>query len=550
MTSRAPTAGRGRPRNFVTLGPAADTIGELMPTSDPFEHLVAELSTRFTGLPVERVDGEIAEALRRLVDVLDTDRSTLVEMLEDGRALRVTHSWAAPGIAAFPEDAAEKLPAWWAATLARGESLRLSLLPDDLPPGAEAERSYVERRGMKSHLAVPLVVGGRNLFALATAVFRGYRTWSEADVRRLRVVGQILVNALYRKRIEGELRDSLAEVRSLKERIEEENAYLRTELLETAHPDEIVGVSAALRRAVSLAAQVAPSDSSVLLLGETGTGKELFANAIHAQSRRSRGPLIKVNCAAIPATLLESELFGHEKGAFTGAIAARPGRFELADGGTLLLDEIGDLPSDVQAKLLRVLQDHEVQRLGATRSHTVDVRIVTATNRDLERRIAEGAFRQDLYYRIAVFVIRIPPLREHLEDIPLLVWSIINRRQPELDRHIERISKRSMAALQEYPWPGNVRELENVIERALILSRGPALELDESFAGGAAGAEQPRHASDTFDSVAADHIVHVLERCNWRIDGKGNAAEVLGLHPNTLRSRMKRLGIARPRKPE
>jgi transcriptional regulator with GAF, ATPase, and Fis domain len=361
------------------------------------------------------------------------------------------------------------------------------------------------------------------------------------------VVGQILVNVLYRKRIEGELRSSLAEAQALRERIAEENAYLRTELAEIAHPAEIVGGSPAIRRAVSLAAQVAPSDSSVLLLGETGTGKELFANAIHAQSRRSKGPLVKVNCAAIPATLLESELFGHEKGAFTGAIGARPGRFELADGGTLMLDEIGDLPSEVQAKLLRVLQDHEVQRLGARSSHKVDVRIVAATNHDLERRIVEGSFRQDLYYRLAVFVIGIPPLRERREDIPLLVWSIINRRQAKLGRHIERISRRSMDALQAYPWPGNVRELENVIERALILSPGPTLELDESFAAGAAGPVQPRHASDTFDTVAADHIVHVLERCNWKIDGRGNAAEVLGLHPNTLRSRMKRLGIARPR---
>ena len=519
-----------------------------MMSIDPFEHLVAELSTRFTGLPVEQVDGEIAEALHRLVEVLGTDRSTLIEVLEPGGSLRVTHSWAVPGVARFPEEAAEVLSPWYAAAIARGESLRLSRLPDDLPPEAAAERSYVARRGMKSHLAVPLVVGGRYLFALATGTFRAQRTWNQADERRLRVIGQILVNALYRRRIESELRDSLAEVRALKDRIEEENAFLRTELAELAHPAEIVGSSAALRRAVSLAAQVAPSDATVLLLGETGTGKELFANAIHAQSRRAKGPLVKVNCAAIPATLLESELFGHEKGAFTGAIASRPGRFELADGGTLLLDEIGDLPPALQAKLLRVLQDHEVQRLGATRSHMVDVRIVTATNRELERRIAEGAFRQDLYYRIAVFTIRIPPLRERRDDIPLLVWSIVNRRQPELDRRIERISKRTMDALQSYPWPGNVRELENVIERALILSRGPTLEVDELLAGGAAGTGQPRHASDSFDAVAADHIVHVLERCNWKIDGSGNAAEVLGLHPNTLRSRMKRLGIARPGK--
>jgi transcriptional regulator with GAF, ATPase, and Fis domain len=518
-----------------------------MSSPDPFEHLIAELSTKFTGLPVDQVDGAISEALRRLVEVLGTDRSTLVEVFENDSSLRVTHAWAAPGIATFPEDTAETLPRWYATTIARGVTLRLCRLPDDLPTEAGAERSYAVRRGMKSHLAVPLVVGGRNLFALATGMFRQHRTWSDADERRLRVVGQILVNALYRKRIEDELRGSLAEVRALKDRIGEENAYLRNELSGLAHPGEIVGSSTALQQAVSLAAQVARSDTTVLLLGETGTGKELFANAIHAQSRRSEGPLIKVNCAAIPATLLESELFGHEKGAFTGAIGARSGRFELADGGTLLLDEIGDLPSEVQAKLLRVLQDREVQRLGATSSRKVDVRIVAATNRDLERRMAEGAFRQDLYYRVAVFTIRVPPLRERREDIPLIAWSIVNRRQHELDRHVERIATRSMDALQRYAWPGNVRELENVIERALILSHGPVLKLDESFAAGVGETGQFRRGSDSFDAVAADHIVHVLDRCEWRIAGRGNAAEVLGLHPNTLRSRMKKLGIARPR---
>ena len=314
---------------------------------DSFEHLMAELSTRFTGLPVERVDGEIAAALRRLVKLLGTDRSTLIEVLRDGNALRVTHSWAAPGIDPFPEDASETLSAWYAAMVLRGVSLKLSRLPDDLPAEATAERGYVARRGMKSHLAVPIMVGGRYLFALATAMFRAYRAWSEADERQLRVAGQILVNALYRKRIEEELRHSLAETQALKDRIEEENAYLRSELGEMIGPAEIVGGSAGLRRAVSLMSQVAPSESTVLLLGETGTGKELFANAIHAQSPRARGPLVKVNCAAIPATLLESELFGHEKGAFTGAVRQKPGRFEDADGGTLPQGRHGDR-EDVQ----------------------------------------------------------------------------------------------------------------------------------------------------------------------------------------------------------
>jgi len=249
---------------------------------------------------------------------------------------------------------------------------------------------------------------------------------------------------------------------------------------------------------------------------------------------------------AIPSTLIESELFGHERGAFTGAVTARPGRFELAEGGTLFLDEIGDLPGEVQAKLLRVLQDREVQRLGATRARTFDVRIVTATNRDLETAVAEGSFRQDLYYRISVFVITIPPLRDRREDIPILVWSIINRRQEELGRSIEKIPKRVMDALQSYSWPGNIRELENVIERALILSPGKVLELDDAVFAGHGVAGRTGHETELLDQVTADHITAVLERCNWRISGRGNAAEVLGLHPNTLRSRMKKLAIVRP----
>jgi transcriptional regulator with GAF, ATPase, and Fis domain len=291
----------------------------------------------------------------------------------------------------------------------------------------------------------------------------------------------------------------------------------------------------------------------VLLLGETGTGKELLARALHQRSPRSGRVFVRVNCAAIPATLIESELFGHEKGAFTGAVASRAGRFEAAHGGTLFLDEIGELGVDLQAKLLRVLQDGTFERVGSTRTTRADVRIIAATNRDLERAMAEGRFREDLFYRLSVFPIRVPPLRERPEDIPLLVWWMINRRQGELDRRIDDVPRRVMRALESYSWPGNVRELENVIERALILSQGPTLQVGE-FAGplrAARPAEAPPSSSAyrTLDEVDRDHIRAVLERCGWRVNGPGNAAEVIGLHPNTLRFRMKKLGIARPRMP-
>jgi transcriptional regulator with GAF, ATPase, and Fis domain len=309
----------------------------------------------------------------------------------------------------------------------------------------------------------------------------------------------------------------------------------------------------------ALVRRVAPTDSAVLLLGETGTGKEMLARAIHLLSARRERLLVTVNCAALPATLIETELLGHEKGAFTGAIAAHPGRFELADGGTLFLDEIGDLAVELQSKLLRVLQDGEVQRLGAIRSRKVDVRLVAATNQDLERAMAEGRFRRDLYYRLSVFPIQIPPLRERKEDIPLIAWSFIERRQAKLGRRIEQIPREVMDALVAYDWPGNVRELENVLERALVLSPGRVLRLEDPLraAGRAAApmAAAPAAASSpgagpasdhSFDAMAREHVRAVLERCGWRINGPGGAAEVLAVHPNTLRSRMKRLGLARP----
>jgi transcriptional regulator with GAF, ATPase, and Fis domain len=250
-----------------------------------------------------------------------------------------------------------------------------------------------------------------------------------------------------------------------------------------------------------------------------------------------------VNCAALPPTLIESELFGHEKGAFTGATATRSGRFELAHQGTLFLDEIGELPLDLQPKLLRVLQDGQFERVGGTRTYQVDARVIAATNRDLVRAIAEGRFREDLYYRLAVFPMLVPALRERREDIPLLVWSIIERRGRELGRKIERVPRRVMDALVGYDWPGNVRELENVIERALILSTGSTLHVEEPLAVAA------RPAAERLDAIVRQHILRVLNRCGWRIHGQGNAAALLGLHPSTLRSRMQKLSIKRPARP-
>jgi formate hydrogenlyase transcriptional activator len=283
----------------------------------------------------------------------------------------------------------------------------------------------------------------------------------------------------------------------------------------------------------------------VLILGETGTGKELIARAIHSASQRADKPLIKINCAALPAGLVESELFGHEKGAFTGAIARRSGRFELADGGSIFLDEIGELTTETQAKLLRILQEHEFDVVGGCAPRKVDVRVIAATNRDLANTLREKAFREDLYYRLSVFPIQLPPLRERSEDIPLLATFALEKFSARIGRRFRGIDPDTMRRLVAYSWPGNVRELENVVERAVILSKGPLLSLDpdilrlpaaEAFAG----------APGTLEQVERDHILEVLRQTRWVIEGRGGAAAVLGLHPNTLRSRLKKLGLSRP----
>jgi len=300
-----------------------------------------------------------------------------------------------------------------------------------------------------------------------------------------------------------------------------------------------------LRSTLSRVERVAPTRASVLLLGETGTGKELLAHAIHERSPRFSRALIKVNCASLPGSLIESELFGHTKGAFTGAIKAKKGRFALADGGTLFLDEIGDLDLDLQAKLLRVLQSGEFEPVGSAETFAVDVRIIAATHRDLAALVRDAHFREDLYHRLNAVPVSVPPLRERREDIPLLVWHFLSKCEQEWGRRLDRVSSEVMEELRSYDWPGNVRELKNVIERAVILSPNNELRLDPGSVGpvprGSVG-----QGDDRLDSVQRTHIRRVLDDCGWRINGRGNAAERLGLHPNTLRHRMKKLGIERP----
>jgi formate hydrogenlyase transcriptional activator len=356
---------------------------------------------------------------------------------------------------------------------------------------------------------------------------------------------------LERLKTEERLGAALIEVEALKNRLQAENVYLQEEIRGEHNFIEMVGSSPALLTTLRQVEQVASTDSTVLILGETGTGKELIARAIHSRSSRRDRPLVKVNCSAISAGLVESELFGHVKGAFTGALERRIGRFELADGGTLFLDEVADLPPETQVKLLRVLQEREFEPVGSNRTLRVNVRVIAATNRDLEDAVAAGRFRADLFYRLNVFPLRVPALRDRRNDVPQLVRFFLARFAKEFGKPLEVVSESSMQRLVAYGWPGNVRELQNIIERAAVLSSGHVLELGPDLlpvepareAAGVGSADQP---VGTLEEVERGHILGVLRRTRWVIEGPAGAAKTLGLHPNTLRSRMVKLGIARP----
>ncbi len=346
-----------------------------------------------------------------------------------------------------------------------------------------------------------------------------------------------------RKVANEKLIGALEEVELLKDRLEAENSYLQDEIKLEHNFDEIITQSVKFKRVLNELEQVAKTDATVLVLGESGTGKELLARAIHNISLRNQRTLVKINCAALPANLIESELFGHEKGAFTGAVSQKAGRFELADGGTIFLDEIGEVPIELQPKLLRVLQEGEFERLGGTKTLKVNARVIAATNRNLENEVADGNFRADLYYRLNVFPINSLPLRERKEDIPLLVKYFVDKYGTKIGKKVKSIPKRVIKSLQLYNWPGNIRELENVVERALILSPTDKLELGDWIPK--KGDKEKSHALVSLEEYERDYILHVLNETMWRVSGDKGAAKILGMKPTTLESRMKKLGIRR-----
>ncbi len=347
----------------------------------------------------------------------------------------------------------------------------------------------------------------------------------------------------YKKHLEELVEERTAEIRKLKEQLEAERAYLQEEIKLVYNHEDIVGKSDAINYVFFKVEQIAATDTNVLILGETGTGKELVARAIHGTSLRKHRTLVKMNCATLPSNLIESELFGHEKGAFTGAQSRRLGRFEVADRATLFLDEIGELPLELQPKLLRVIEDGEFERLGSSESRKVDVRIIAATNRDLQAEVQKGAFREDLWYRLNIFPITMPPLRDRLDDIPLLVNFYIDRISKRLGKFIKIVPAGVMDELRQYHWPGNVRELENVLERAVINSSGPKLRLVDELKNPHKDARRPEQ---TLEDVERDYITRVLKQTGWKVSGKNSAAQILGLDRSTLRARMRKLNIRKP----
>jgi PAS domain S-box-containing protein len=635
-----------------------------------FEQMISDLSARFINVPAERLDGEIENALKKVLEFFEVDRCGLLHAMPGRDSWKITHVAYSENAAPVPigTELPRSIHPWAYDRLTlQGEVVAYERV-ENMPDEAHVDKQTWIDWGIRSNLTIPILTKAALVHVISINSMHKERAWPEAYIPRLQLLGEILVNALerrdteqalrdseervslaassgeagiwvldvgtrrlwatdklrdifhfapdevlsfdrfldtvhpddrqsaketlslclrrrdltrleyrivlpdggvrwivsrgrsypatslqpervmgvsidvtQRKEMEERLRDQLEEIDRLKLELEQENVYLRQEIQLHQEHGEIVSVSQAMKRILAQVEQVAPTEAVVLLQGETGTGKELLARNIHRLSRRRDRPLVTVNCAALPPTLIESELFGREKGAYTGALTRMAGRFEVANRSTLFLDEIGELSIDLQAKLLRVLEEGRFERLGSTRSLKVDVRIIAATNRDLARAVAEDRFRADLFYRLNVFPIRIPPLRERIQDIPPLVWAFVRQNEKKLGKRVDRIPRRSMEALQHYAWPGNARELRNIVEHAMITGSGGTLHLKPP---NPAPCAPP--TGDKLEEVERRHILSVLERTGWRVDGKNGAAEILGLKRTTLQAKIKKLGIKRP----
>lgn len=504
-----------------------------------FQRLVADIAATFVGVELEAVDDTIIGALHQLAEALQLDRGILWQKKADESIARPVLQWTRPGLPAPEPLPLDAIP-WMYSRVLEGEPTWFTTV-DDLPDPIDREtfRRVPTRSGAMFPLAATEDAAGE-LSVLTFSSVNLQTPWPPAIIERLRLVAGIIGQAIARQQTHLALKRANLELGNLRDQLAKENRELRHEVKVFRTSRTLVSESESVKRALAQVEQVAPTPATVLLLGETGSGKEVFAQAIHDLSPRHQRQMVRVSCAAIPNALIESELFGRERGAYTGALSRQIGRFEAAHQSTLFLDEIGDLPAEVQVKLLRVLQERVFERLGSTQPIKVDVRIIAATNRNLEQAVADKTFREDLFYRLNVFPIVVPPLRERTQDIPGLVWAFIDEFSKSFGKTIDFISKDSLRDLQQYSWPGNVRELRNVIERAVIVATGPRMTVNP-----------PRSLSKipstamTLEALEIEHVRAVLESTNWRVRGTGGAAERLGLKPTTLESRMARLGIKR-----
>ena len=507
-----------------------------------FQSLLADLSSQLIRSRPHDISQQMTNCLERVGARYELDSISLWWLTENRDALRLIDRWQRRGGSNPPNHRDPAKYPWLAEHLKNGESVFIDDV-EEMPPQAGAEQKMFQMWGTKSFLMVPLPIDENLEGACTFSMTRKKRAWSAETVTELKLVAEILGSAFARAQ-------GIVEIEQLKDQLQKENMFLREEIRAAHGFDEIIGESQQLTNTLLAVQKVAPTDVSVLISGETGTGKELIARAIHELSTRRDKPMVSVNCPALPANLIESELFGHEAGAFTGAHSRRIGRFELADGGTIFLDELGELPLILQSKLLRVLQSGEFERLGGTETLRSNVRLIAATNRDLKSAIDAGGFRADLYYRINSFPIHVPSLRDRKDDIPLLAEHFVHKHAGRLGKNIEAISSRMLESLMEYSWPGNVRELEGIIERALISSSGrsvlvlPAPLPSRVKIPGSSPAYSDVELDDLV-TVERSHIVETLNKTGWVISGKNGAADVLRVPPSTLRSKMKRLGISR-----
>lgn len=529
--------------HYVSMQKRAQKSQNRVKSETGFEDFLAAMSTRLMAMEPELVDEEIQRALQACLKFFRIERLALMRLLPCKTQTIITHNADAHGISPYPVGniVQVSLFPWLTRNLIDQKVVSFARL-EDLPAEADTDRQSLDMLQIRSGMYVPIATLRSSEYSFGISLSECGWICPPKYIPKLRLLGELIVNTLERGRAELELRERLVEIERLKSQLEQENIVLRDDI--KAEMGTIIGESDALNYVLFRVKQVAPTDATVLILGETGTGKSMVANALHELSPRKDRPMITVNCAALPANLIESELFGREKGAFTGAQARQVGRFEVANGGTIFLDEIGEMPLELQAKLLRVLQDGEFERLGSPRTIKVDVRIIASTSRALKEEVANRRFREDLYYRLNVFPVSMPPLRKRLEDIPCLVEYFVQKYTRKLGKKFKSITKTMMKNLQEYHWPGNVRELEHVVERGVIISPGPTLCLTDYF-----DKETPRteeEQSPRLTSMEREHILKMLKKTHWKIDGKEGAAALLGLHPSTLRFRLKRLGIERP----